>query len=243
MIIHLLFEQSGTFKREFKKLGFTAYDYDILNDFNETDFIIDLFGEIEKAFNNQKSIFDTIKNEDLIIAFFPCIRFEDQIILSFKGLNYGFKNWTDEQKMLYDINLHDELNKFYKLVNKLFIICIRKNLKLILENPYSEQHYLTRYWCINPKIIDYDRRENGDYFKKPTQYFFLNFEPKNNILFESIPYNALNIKNPIVSMKKDHVLKIGARSKKVARSMIHADYANRFIRQFIIEGGQNGVIN
>ena len=29
--IHLLFEQSGTFKNEFKKLGFNAYDYDILN--------------------------------------------------------------------------------------------------------------------------------------------------------------------------------------------------------------------
>ena len=35
--IHLLFEQSGTFKNEFKKLGYKAYDYDILNDFNETD--------------------------------------------------------------------------------------------------------------------------------------------------------------------------------------------------------------
>ena len=30
---HCLFEQSGTFKNEFKKLGIDAYDYDILNDF------------------------------------------------------------------------------------------------------------------------------------------------------------------------------------------------------------------
>ena len=44
--IHLLFEQSGTFKNEFKKLGYEAYDYDILNDFNETDCQIDLFQEI-----------------------------------------------------------------------------------------------------------------------------------------------------------------------------------------------------
>lgn len=46
MIAHCLFEQSGTFKNEFKKLGIEAYDYDILNDFGETDYQIDLFAEI-----------------------------------------------------------------------------------------------------------------------------------------------------------------------------------------------------
>jgi hypothetical protein len=29
MIVHCLFEQSGTFKNEFKKLGYEAYDYDM----------------------------------------------------------------------------------------------------------------------------------------------------------------------------------------------------------------------
>lgn len=43
---HLLFEQSGTFKNEFQKLGITAYDYDILDDFGQTDYQIDLFKEI-----------------------------------------------------------------------------------------------------------------------------------------------------------------------------------------------------
>jgi hypothetical protein len=32
-----LFEQSGTFKNAFKQLGINAEDYDILNDFGETD--------------------------------------------------------------------------------------------------------------------------------------------------------------------------------------------------------------
>ena len=44
--VHCLFEQSGTFKNEFKKLGIDAEDYDILNDFGETDHIVDLFGQI-----------------------------------------------------------------------------------------------------------------------------------------------------------------------------------------------------
>ena len=50
MKYHCFFEQSGTFKNEFKKLGYKAYDYDILNDFNETDYVIDLFDRIKQYF-------------------------------------------------------------------------------------------------------------------------------------------------------------------------------------------------
>ena len=50
MMFHLLFEQSGTFKNELKKLGYEAYDYDILDNFKQTDFQIDLFHEIETAY-------------------------------------------------------------------------------------------------------------------------------------------------------------------------------------------------
>ena len=49
---HCFFEQSGTFKNEFKKLKHKAFDYDISNEFNETDIVIDLFKEIEKAYAN-----------------------------------------------------------------------------------------------------------------------------------------------------------------------------------------------
>ena len=46
MRVFCLFEQSGTFKNEFKKLGYEAFDYDIQNEFGETDYQIDLFAEI-----------------------------------------------------------------------------------------------------------------------------------------------------------------------------------------------------
>ena len=68
-VVYCFFEQSGTFKNEFKKLGYKACDYDILNDYNETDNIMDLYGEIEKGFNGgggryltklQKNIFEII---------------------------------------------------------------------------------------------------------------------------------------------------------------------------------------
>ena len=59
--VHCLFEQSGTFKNEFIKLGIPAEDYDIQNNFGETDNIIDIFAEIEKAYNYAPSIFDKIR--------------------------------------------------------------------------------------------------------------------------------------------------------------------------------------
>ena len=45
-----MFEQSGTFKNEFIKLGIPAVDLDIQNNFGETDYVIDLFAEIEKEY-------------------------------------------------------------------------------------------------------------------------------------------------------------------------------------------------
>ena len=50
--VHCLFEQSGTFKNEFIKLGIPAEDYDIQNNFEQTDHVIDLFSEIDKAYDN-----------------------------------------------------------------------------------------------------------------------------------------------------------------------------------------------
>ena len=71
-----MFEQSGTFKNEFIKLGIPAEDYDIQNNFGQTDHVIDLFQEIESAYSGEGSIFDSITGDDLIVAFFPCIYFE-----------------------------------------------------------------------------------------------------------------------------------------------------------------------
>lgn len=225
MKVHCLFEQSGTFKNEFKKLGIDAIDYDIQNEFGQTDRVIDLFSQIRGGYNGEPSIFDEIEEDDLIIAFFPCTRFEAQILLWFRGDSYGDDKKSNEQKLERDLILHDELHQMYELITKLFLICIRKNLKLIFENPYSEQHYLTRYWCMKPTLIDRDRRKNGDYYKKPTQYWFLNIKPKYNLVFEALDY----VKTATINKPVDFC------EKKTARSMIHPQYANRFIREYILD--------
>lgn len=205
MIVHCLFEQSGTFKNAFKKYGIEAYDYDIQNEFGETDYVTDLFKEIEGGYQGEPSLFDKISPDDLIFAFFPCIRFENQIMLWFRGQSASQKKWSLEEKCEFDMNLLKEVSLMYDLVNKMFIICIRKGLKLVMENPYSEEHFLRRYWCYSPAVIDRDRRDSGDYFKKPTQYWLLNCEPQNNLIFEPISYNA----NDMVDSIKNDTLYIG----------------------------------
>ena len=50
--VHLFFEQSATFRDEFRKLGYQAECYDIQNNFGKTDHVIDLFSEIDRAYDN-----------------------------------------------------------------------------------------------------------------------------------------------------------------------------------------------
>lgn len=224
--VHCLFEQSGTFKNEFIKLGFNSYDYDIQNEFGQTDYVIDLFKEIRNAYQGATSIFDMITKNDLIIAFFPCTRFNAMIPLWFRGQAKQQKNWDDIKKLEYSMNLHDELHELYMLLCMLVIIVEKRSLQLIIENPYTQPHYLTNYWCIMPSIIDKDRHANGDFFKKPTQYWFINCEPQNNLISDCV--NIIP-KKVIGSVKKSE------HSVQTQRSMISSQYAERFIKKFIIK--------
>lgn len=133
--VHCLFEQSGTFKNEFKKLGIDAVDYDILNDFGETDHIVDLFAHIRGGYNGEPSLFDNVSKKDLIVAFFPCTRFEAKIPLGFRGEMIQQKNWSDLDKLHYSMKLHEELHELYELLSMMVCICLEKGLRLIIENP------------------------------------------------------------------------------------------------------------
>ena len=57
---HCLFEQSGTFKNEFRSMGIDAEDYDILNEFGQTDHVIDLFAEIRGGGGTENRAFSTL---------------------------------------------------------------------------------------------------------------------------------------------------------------------------------------
>lgn len=120
-----LFEQSGTFKNEFRKFGVEAEDYDILNDFGETDHVVDLFEQINCAYNGEPSLFDEIGQDDIALAFFPCTRFEAKIQLGYRGELWQQKNQTEIQKLEYSLKLHEELASLYALCAKLFTASYR----------------------------------------------------------------------------------------------------------------------
>lgn len=223
MTAHCLFEQSGTFKNEFIKLGYDAFDYDILNQYGQTDFVIDLFKEIQKAHGGGTSIFDSFAKDDIVMAFFPCTMFQEQNYLLFKGLNYQQKNWTNRKKLEYCMNRHETLHEFYDCLCKLMIIAIDKDLQLIVENPATAPHYLYDFFPVKPSIKDGDRRNRGDYFKKPTNYWFVNCKPSNNFIFE-----------PVVMKETKIITEVKGEYRQRKRSEISPDYANRFIREFLL---------
>ena len=96
-----------------------------------------------------------------------------------------------------------------------------------MENPASPIHYLTQYFPVKPKIVDQDRTANGDYFKKPTQYWFVNCEPEQNMFFEPLEERSV--------LKVERCATEEGKNRKVRRSLMHPQYARRFIKQFILD--------
>lgn len=223
-----LFEQSGTFKNEFKKLGYEAVDLDIQNNFGETDYQIDIFSEIEKAYEGgQESIFDKMTKYDLIMAFFPCIYFCQA---SQSAFTYTYNNYQkmDIRKKT-DAILARSKNReyFYNLLIKLFCVVQERNLRMVVENPYSGQHYLflAQNFVKPPTFIDHNRMIRGDYFNKPTAYWFVNCEPTHGKSYQ-------NDKEKKTIMKSKGASRAGLCSEE--RSLISPDYARNFICDFII---------
>ena len=111
--VYCMFEQSGTFKNEFKKLGINAIDMDIQNNFGQTDNVIDLFSEIDKGYECKPSIFDNITKDDLIVAFYPCIYFCATSQMAFYLGCTNYRRLTDEQKITEILKRSDKRKEFY----------------------------------------------------------------------------------------------------------------------------------
>lgn len=221
--IHCFFEQSGTFKKEFRKLGYEAFDYDIQNDFGQTDYIIDLFKEIDNAYEGKPSVFDNIDKDDLIIAFFPCTFFcaLSQLGMLFNCVNYRKMSIREKTDRILARNNNREHH--WRLVVKLYSICWERGLRLIIENPWSEQTFLKNGFVSPPTLVDNDRSMRGDYYKKPTAYWFVNCEPTNG--------RTIQKRKPIKVLEQKGG---GGGICSKERSMISPDYARNFICDFLI---------
>lgn len=225
--VYCLFEQSGTFKNVFKGFGIDAEDYDIQNNFGETDVVADLFQQIDDAYERKGgvTVFDKIKADDLAIAFYPCIYFcaTSQMSFSLECVNYRALTFMERIEKI--IKRNSDRSEYYVRLIKLVAACVERGIRLIIENPWSEQTYLKANFIKAPDVVDMDRTRRGDYFKKPTAYWFWNCEPT---------YGE--------SWQKDKETKriMDTRGSSRAgicsedRSMISVDYARNFVCDFIL---------
>lgn len=257
---HCFFEQSGTFKNEFVKLGIPAEDYDIQNNIGETDNVVDLFAEIEAAYHGNVSIFDTIGGDDLIIAFFPCIKFcsvmeqmqhEDFYDASQKQCkNFGtpeyyVRKWKTLRRY------SQERFHFYDLALKMTAVCQIKGIRLIIENPWHPTNFTNHFWFARTSVIDHDRTRRGDYFRKPTAYWFIGCTPTYGESYQQTPKNKIRTitagsvasktkKKLRYKINKDVLDKLYLDNNSKSgicdyeRSIISPDYARNFICDFII---------
>lgn len=224
--VYCFFEQSGVFKNEFRKLGYEAFDYDIQNNFGETDHQIDLFAEIEKAYMGGVSVFDSISYNDLIIAFFPCIYFEAMQANYYQMKTNNLYSMPKERQYSTVIDRIAQRERYYTLLYKLFAVCDIRGLRLIVENPATQPHYLFHPAnFIPPSIIDKNRTIRGDYFKKPTAYWYVNCQPTYGY---SIQIN--DDSKRVQDCKRGK----GKGLCSEERSMISPDYARNFICDFIL---------
>ena len=245
--VHCFFEQSGTFKREFIKLGIPAEDYDIQNNFGETDHVTDLFKAIEDAYDGKPSLFDDVTKDDLIMAFFPCIQFcgisQMNMTLNCYKKNHGTVIGCGD----YILERSRKRQEFLELLLKMCFVCIDRGIRMVFENPYSVNTYLKNGFIKPPDIIDNDRTNRGDAFAKMTAYWFFNCEPTHGMTFQKTPKEKLNhILMHSYQYKKHDRERIATHKAKTGicdegRSMITHDYARNFICDFILGGGNTVV--
>lgn len=116
---------------------------------------------------------------------------------------------------------------FYSLLIKLFCIVKERELRMIVENPYSGQHYLVlaQNFVTPPTFIDHNRQLRGDYYKKPTAYWFVNCEPTTGHSYTK----PKETKTVFTAKGASHA---GLCSEE--RSLISPDYARNFICDFIL---------
>lgn len=215
--IHCFFEQSGTFKNAFRRLGYEAVDYDI-EDTPEVDVVIDLFHEIGKAYEGVPSIIDNVKKDDLVFAFFPCTYFSDQSLLISRGDSYGMTNWEITKKLNNSANMMHERAKYYGILCKLCVLSYIRGFKLIIENPCGTCGFLNQFFPIKNKVVIKDRTTLGDNYIKPTQFFYVNCEPSFNLIQETKKAKTKNI-------EKAHGFE---------RSIITSEFAENFIKYYIL---------
>ena len=140
---------------------------------------------------------------------------------------------------------------FYDLALKMTAIIQIRGARMIIENPWHPTNFTNHFWFLRTSLIDKDRTQRGDYFKKPTAYWFVNCTPTHGQSFQRTPKDKIKRitagsggaktkrklqnkieKNELDAKYIDHKSQTGLCDE--SRSMISLDYARNFICDFIL---------
>ena len=159
------------------------------------------------------------------MAFFPCIFFCESNTINFRldAHNYRKMDVRGATEKICERSANRDL--FFRLATKLVCVAIEKGLRLVMENPYSSQSYICNNFVLPPSVIDKNRMLRGDYFEKPTAYWFVNCQPTHGFTLQ-------NDKERKTIRKSKSAPSQGLCSEE--RSMIHPDYARNIICDFIL---------
>lgn len=150
------------------------------------------------------------------------------------AMRLSYRNYSsldDVEKVNQIIQRSELRDEYYKRLLKFVAVCYQRNIRMIFENPYTTDTFLKANFLKNPDIVDNNRMLRGDYFVKPTAYWFWNCTPTYGFTEQ---YDKKH-KSLMLAKKAP---KAGMCSEE--RSMISPDYARNFICDFIIGKEQIG---
>lgn len=154
-----------------------------------------------------------------------------QMLMSWTHRNYT--NYSAKQKTDAILERSENREKFFRLAVMLYSVCYQRKLRMIMENPWSEQTFLKQNFITNPTVIDKDRTKRGDSYVKPTAYWFISCKPTYGHSIQK-DKKVMNV----ISARPSG--KAGICSEE--RSMISTDYARNFICDFILGKEQSNTL-
>lgn len=159
------------------------------------------------------------------MAFFPCIYFDCLSQMNFGWYAQNYKRLSTKEKTDAILTRSSNREKFFRIAVKMFSVCEQRNIRIVMENPWAMQTFLKSNFIFPPKLIDNDRSLRGDFYKKPTAYWFMNCNPTHGCTIQKS-----HKPKRIVDQKHER----GGGVCSEVRSMISPDYARNFICDFIL---------
>lgn len=160
------------------------------------------------------------------MAFFPCIYF-CQMSQYAQSMNYvNYRGMSEAEACDKIIERQQKRSDYLVRLTKFVRVCLSRDIRMIFENPTTGS-FLNNYFLKPPTIRDNNRMLRGDYYVKPTGYWFWNCKPT----FCRSIQNDKEQKR-FQQAESRWTQKAGLCSEE--RSMISPDYARNFICDFIL---------